>query len=78
MKITLDKDPKFQGERRSHFDEGVHLEFCPAEAHWQMGNIARHSDAFREQLNRVIKAQMIVETTELEFAVSQRRSARTP
>ena len=71
VEIAVDPDGSFQGafeERlRSH---GVLVNFCPADAHWRIGQVERQNAFLRTVLEKLIDTFASTNTTEMQLLVA--------
>ena len=55
VQIGLDPDTTFQGSFQEHLrSHGVMVDYCPAEAHWQIGHVERQNAFLRTVLEKLV------------------------
>ena len=70
-RLLLDPDPLFQGE----FDDrlatvNVHVDYCPAEAHWSIGMVERRNAVLRTILEKLISDYAAATIDDLDYLIA--------
>ena len=71
VRLLLDPDPLLQGEFNDLLTTvNVHVDYCPAEAHWIIGTVERRNAVLRTILERLINDHAAVTVDQLEHLLT--------